>query len=230
MFSNVDFEGATGLDRCVHQGPSGIDTRTLLNPNNDLPPTFLSGCGVPQMLIDYLPQLRSARPWSGVDASASPLRFDSCFISHAAADTLLANQLRGALRMNGIQCFIAPQDMVPGEENIRQIERLIDLAEKVSVIISTPSMNSQWVRTEIGLAREKEVSTERSVLVPLRLVPIDQMRKWKLFDSDSGEDLAKYLRSLHSEDFTNWRDPALFAASVERIAVDLQRKSDANQR
>jgi uncharacterized protein YjbI with pentapeptide repeats len=54
---HVSLENAIGLDNCQHSGPSTINFSTLYISNN-LPISFLRGCGLPDVLIEYLPSLR----------------------------------------------------------------------------------------------------------------------------------------------------------------------------
>jgi hypothetical protein len=69
IFVAVDLTGTRGLNDCRHLGPSAIDFRTLSLSEN-LPISFLRGCGLADNLIDYLPSLRS-----------EAIQFYSCFIS-----------------------------------------------------------------------------------------------------------------------------------------------------
>jgi len=52
IFAFLDLSTVKGLDNCVHQGASSLDTHTLLHSKN-LPEVFLRGCGLPDNLIAY---------------------------------------------------------------------------------------------------------------------------------------------------------------------------------
>ena len=55
-FSDTNLVNAKGLDQCQHLGPSNIDYRTL-QQNWPLPLSFLRGCGLPDIFIEFLPSL-----------------------------------------------------------------------------------------------------------------------------------------------------------------------------
>jgi Pentapeptide repeats (8 copies) len=68
VFGGIDLTGVTGLETCIHEGPSTIDHRTL--QYGPLPLAFLRGVGLPDNLIEYLPSLLnrtglSTRPREG---------------------------------------------------------------------------------------------------------------------------------------------------------------------
>src|SRR5206468_12258741 len=56
VFGNANLSGARGLESCLHDGPSILDHRTLALSGN-LPLSFLRGCGLPDVVIDWLPSL-----------------------------------------------------------------------------------------------------------------------------------------------------------------------------
>jgi hypothetical protein len=58
VFSDVNLAEAKNLDACRHIDPSVLDFRTL-QQSGPLPLVFLRGCGLPDLLIDYLPSLRN---------------------------------------------------------------------------------------------------------------------------------------------------------------------------
>jgi len=66
-------------------------------------------------------------------------------------------------------------------------------------------MNSEWVKTEIAKAREREINDKRRMLFPLRLVDFEILRHWKCFDADIGKDSAKEVREYFIPDFSGWK-------------------------
>jgi hypothetical protein len=61
-------------------------------------------------------------------------------------------------------------------------------------VLSEDSLQSEWVMTEIRRAREAEIRENRRKLFPIRLVDLEEIRKWRCFDADLGKDLAKEIR------------------------------------
>ena len=103
IFSDTNLTAVRGLETCHHYGPSTLDHRTLAQ-SGQLPLTFLRGCGLPDVLIDYLPSLLN-----------EPFQFYSCFISYASKDQAFAERLHADLQNKGIRCWYAPKDMKIGD-------------------------------------------------------------------------------------------------------------------
>jgi hypothetical protein len=53
----VNLGSVVELESIDHDGPSFVDTRTLLRSRPSPPTAFLRGCGLPEKLIEYLPSL-----------------------------------------------------------------------------------------------------------------------------------------------------------------------------
>lgn len=211
LFYLLDLSSVLGLDACVHRGPSPVDYRTLVG-SGPLPLKFLRGCGLSDRFIDYLPSL----------IETSPLRFYSCFISYSTADEEFAERLHADLQDNGIRCWFAPHDMEGGRKIYDQVDQAIRLYERLLLILSAESMSSSWVKTEIVMARQKEIEFKRTVLFPLRLVPFDDIRAWKQFDADLGEDIAKTVRELFTPDFSQWKDHDVYRREFQRLVKALR--------
>lgn len=56
IFGDVDLTDVSGLHQCTHSGPCIIDSQTLWK-SGELPEEFLTGAGIPETLIQYLPSL-----------------------------------------------------------------------------------------------------------------------------------------------------------------------------
>ncbi len=80
----------------------------------------------------------------------------------------------------------APENWAPGEKLREQIDAAIRLHDKLLLILSEHSMNSEWVKTEIFNAREREVAEKKRKLFPVRLVPFETLYDWKCFDAKTG--------------------------------------------
>ena len=149
IWSNVDLSTAIGLDSIDHRGPSTIDFRTLQR-SGPLPLVFLRGCGLPDDLITYLPSLLK-----------QAIQFHSCFISYSSKDQEFADRLHADLQNKGVRCWFAPHEMQGGKKIHEQIDEAIKVHDKVLLILSSASMNSEWVRTEIAKARKRELREKR---------------------------------------------------------------------
>jgi hypothetical protein len=210
VFSNVDMKAAEGLESCKHHGPSSLDVTTIAQ-SGGLPTCFMRGCGLPDRLIEYLPSLLN-----------QPIQFSSCFISYSTTDQKFADRLHSDLQNKGIRCWFAPHDIQAGKKIHEQIDQAIRLYDRLLLILSEASMNSEWVKTEIAHARQKELNEHRQVLFPISLVPFGIIRDWECFDADTGKDSAREIREFFIPDFSNWKDHDSYQQAFQRLVRDLK--------
>ena len=210
-FGGNDLSRARGLDSLKHHGPSSIGIDTILRSRGTIPEAFLRGCGVPEDFIAY------ARSLVG-----QPIQYYSCFISYSTADQEFANRLYTGLQNRGVRCWFAPHDIQAGKKIHEQIDQAIRVYDRLLLIISEHSMDSEWVKTEIAHARQKELNEQRQVLFPITLAPFEKIRDWKCFDADAGKDSAREIREYFIPDFTNWQDHDNYQAAFLRLLADLQ--------
>jgi Pentapeptide repeats (8 copies) len=83
IFANVDLSSTKGLDRMLHFSPSTIGIDTVYRSAGKIPPSFLRGCGVPEIFIEYMPSL----------VSPGAIQFYSSFISYSTKDQEFASRL-----------------------------------------------------------------------------------------------------------------------------------------
>jgi hypothetical protein len=98
VLGDTNLSEAKGLETCVHMGPSTLDHRTLAK-SDPLPPLdFLRGCGLSDVLIDYLPSLLN-----------QPFQFYSCFISYSTKDQEFAERLHADLQTRACTVGLRPR-------------------------------------------------------------------------------------------------------------------------
>lgn len=210
---DADLSSARGLGSIVHRGPSSIGVDTLYKSGRKLPEDFLRGCGIPDEFITYLPSLLGAR---------QSVEFYSCFISYSHSDEEFAQRLCSRMKDERIRVWFAPEDIQGGKKIHEQIESAIQFHDKLLVVLSENSLQSQWVMTEIRNARRTEIDQKRRKLFPLLLVDFETVRRWKCFDSESGKDLAIEVREYFIPDFLNWKDHDTFELAFKRLLRDLK--------
>jgi len=190
------------LIECRHVGPSVIDFRTL-SVSENLPISFLRGCGLPDILIDYLPSLRG-------DA----IQFYSCFISYSAKDQVFADRLHADLQNKGVWCWFAPHNLPIGAKTWDAIDEAIRLRDKLLLILSKASIASEWVEDEVNKAYAEERSRKEIVLFPIR---IDEAVM------TTAEPWAAKLRDQRNiGDFRQWKRPSEYQKSLDRLLRDLK--------
>jgi hypothetical protein len=212
-FADTDLSDVRGLEAVVHQGPSSIGIDTIYKSKGAIPLAFLRGAGVPENFIEYMASLFGA----GIE-------FYSLFISYSTQDQEFAERLHADLQDKGVRCWFAPHKLHGGKKVYRQIDEAIRVYDKLLLILSEASMASEWVRTEIALARKREVEQKREVLFPIGLCPFRTIRKWEYFDSDIGKDSAREIREFHIPDFSNWKGHDAYKLAFDRLLDDLHGK------
>jgi hypothetical protein len=203
-----------GLETVRHTSPSSVAVECLYRSGNNLPMQFLEGVGFSKILLQYLPELVSA---------GSPIQFHSCFISYSHTDEAFARRLWLSMKDEGIRVWYAPEEMKAGKKLFDQIDRAIQLHDKLLIILSKESIASNWVQTELRRARREERLRNERKLFPIRLCDMQTLRDWVCFDADAGQDLAQELREYFISDFSQWREPApQFEEAFEKLTSDLR--------
>jgi TIR domain/Pentapeptide repeats (8 copies) len=210
-FGNMDLSTVQGLDTVVHEGPSSVGIDTLYYSHGNILEVFLRGAGVPEEMITYMKSL-----------VGRPFEFYSCFMSYSSQDQEFAEHLYADLQSQGVRCWFAPHDIRSGRKIHEQIERAIYIHERLLLILSTHSMLSPWVKTEIAKAREREAQEKTQVLFPVSLVSFESVRRWKCFDADRGIDSASEIREYFIPDFSNWQDNDAYQKAFQRLLRDLK--------
>ncbi|HMG15825.1 MAG TPA: toll/interleukin-1 receptor domain-containing protein [Saprospiraceae bacterium] len=143
--------------------------------------------------------------------------FYSVFISYSTKDEEFCQSLYTALNTAGIRVWFAPQDIRGGKKIEIQIHQAIEQYDKLLLVISDSSMKSGWIETELLKARERELQEGNQLLFPIRLIPIEAIKNWKVFDADTGKDLAREVREYFIPDFSDWSNKITFENEVKRL-------------
>ena len=212
-FADNDLSEVKGLKTVRHDGPSSIGVDTLYKSGGKIPEAFLRGCGVPDDFIAFIPS------HFGVQQA---IQFYSCFISYSTRDEEFARQLYSRMRDEKLRVWFAPEDIKGGEKLYEQIERAIQVHDRLLIVLSERSLQSKWVMTEIRRARKVELKENRRKLFPIRLVDYETLQAWECFDADTAEDLASEVRQYFIPDFSNWKEHDDFEKAFARLLRDLR--------
>lgn len=218
--TDVDLSKVKGLDSVSHSAPSSIGVDTLYKSRGKISDKFLRDAGVPEGLISYLPSLIEA---------VQPFQWYSCFISYSTKNQNFAERLHSRMRQAGLRVWFDREDMKGGDYLHTQIDRAIQLHDRLLLVLSEESIQSKWVEREIKRTRKIERAEKRRKLFPIRLVDMQTLREWECLDSDTGEDLAEEVRKYHIPDFSNWKNHDAFETAFARLEKDL-RSSVGNKR
>ncbi len=203
IFVDVDLRGVQGLNTVHHVGPSSIGVDTIYRSKGKIPEVFLRGVGVPDSLITYVLSL-----------TGEAIQYYSCFISYSHLDESFARQLYADLQSRGVRCWFAPEDMKIGKKIRSTIDLSIRVHDKLLIILSKHSINSNWVEKEVETAFEEECKRNQTVLFPVRLdeAVMETDQAWA----------ADIRRTRHIGDFHRWKDHDAYQQAFERLLRDLK--------
>jgi TIR domain/Pentapeptide repeats (8 copies) len=158
MFLNVDISETLNLATIHHRMPSTIGIDTIQRSRGNIPDIFLLGAGISEQM------LTSLHP-----SGHAPFDYASCFISHSSKDKHFVEILYRDLCKAGVLCWYADESLYTGEKFPASIAAAVQSRQKVLVVLSKYSLQSDWVRREVELAQQKEGNGKREVLMPIRL-------------------------------------------------------------
>ena len=182
---------------------SFVDVLSLSRCHHKIPQSFLRGIGLSD---DYIKHFLSFSP--------NPLQFNSCFISYSTNDLLFAQKLYSDLQNQGVRCWFAKEDMKIGDKIRDVIYKEIGVKDKLLLIMSKESVNSDWVEEEVVKALAEEKIKGNHILLPIR---IDQevMTTSKAWAE-------KIRNNRHIGDFTNWDDMVKYKKAFGGLLRDLK--------
>jgi hypothetical protein len=216
IFAEVDLSTTHGLEKVEHQGPSTVGIDTVHRSQGKIPEIFLRGAGVSDDFIAF------------IRAVGGAIQFYSCFISYSTKDQLFAERIYAYLQAKGVRCWFAPHDVQGGKQLHEQIDNAIQVHERLLLILSPSSIQSEWVKTEIAKARKREVLEKRRMLFPVLLkISYKKLQEWECFDADTGKDSAREIREYYIPDFSQWELPEKFKEEFEKLVRDLKKAEAA---
>ncbi len=203
LFIAVDLSDVKGLDTAIHLAPSPIDIYTIYRSEGHIPEIFLRKAGVPDTMIEYMRSL-----------VVHPIDYYTCFISYASKDQAFAERIYTDLQSKGVRCWFAPEDMKIGDKIRHRIDESIHLYDKLLLVLSEHSVNSQWVEQEVETALSKEREGQPHVLFPIRLdeTVMQLAAGWP----------ALIHNTRHIGDFTKWKQHDDYQQALERLLRDLK--------
>ena len=202
IFANIDLSTVIGLDLLVHYSPSTIGLDTIYKSKGNIPEVFLRGCGLPDEFISYIPSL-----------TGKGIEYYSCFISYSHRDDDFATRLHNDLQAKGVRCWFAPHDMKIGDKIRPTINDSIRLHDKLLLILSEHSVQSDWVEHEVEHALDLERERKKVSLFPVR---IDDA----IMESKTG--WAGNVKRQHIGDFTQWKQHDAYQSAFDRLLQDLK--------
>ncbi len=112
--------------------------------------------------------------------------------------------------------------MKGGRKLHEQIETAIRFYDRLLIVLSEDSLQSEWVMDELRKGFRDQHQSGKRKLFPVRLVDYDKLMGWECRDSISGKDLAEEVRQYFIPDFSNWKDHDSFETAFDRLLKDLR--------
>lgn len=207
IFNDLDLSEVKGLETVTHNFPSTIGIDTVYKSQGAIPEVFLRGCGLPENLIMFLLSL----PRHAFDLS-------SCVIVHHQQDRKFCERLCADLQAKGVRTWYSHEDAKWGETAWNGIDRRMRIYDKLVVVLSEASLQSQPVLREIQYSLDREAKEHKNILFPATL---DRY----VFDQWAHECQADVLQKGVS-DFIGWDiDAAKYDKALEKLLIRLQAKS-----
>jgi hypothetical protein len=202
---DLDLSDVKGLASVVNIAFSTVGMDTLQRSKACIPHRFLEGAGIPKELL------------AGTSFADSERAYYSCFISHSSKDESFTDKLMTDLKARGVRCWF--NDLDGGRHLIEQIDEAICRHDKVLLVLSSNSIESPWVETEIYKARERELRENIQVLFPILIGSYSVLDSWKC-------PMARDIREYYIPYFTNWKDPESYRRTFERLLLSLAQSKD----
>lgn len=203
----IDLSKSKNLKTVIHDGPSPIGIDTIYKSNGEIPKEFLLGCGLSPWEIEvcrlYNQNLKPDEISEIILTDLFSKRMQKfpfhrgVFISYCHEDSKFVDKLRDKLKDSGnVTVWLDRHDMEAGDLQ-KQVHRQLRIQDIVLVVLSKDSIESDWVESELYMARKIEKEEGRDVLCP---VCLDDSWKDMMDDVLWGQLGKKYV-----VDFSAWK-------------------------
>jgi len=202
-FAGSSMRDVRGLDDINNSRNNTIGIDTFFE-SGGLPTSFLRTGGAPEEFIQYAASL-----------VGKAIEYYSCFLSYSSKDDEFARRLYNDLQGKNIRTWFAPEELKIGDRFRSRIDESIRIHDKLVIILSANSVNSDWVETEVESAIEREQKEGKDVLFP---IAIDE----EGFTSNQPW-AADIRRKRHIGDFRKWKSHDDYTAAFDRLVRDLKK-------
>ena len=152
------------------------------------------------------------------------------FISHSSKDKAVADAVCAGLEANGVRCWIAPRDIMPGRSWPEAITGAIETSPVTVVIFSANANESEQVTREVA-----DSVNQGSVILPFKIENIIPSKSMRYFLSTPHwldaitpplethiRKLVLIIKNLVAEKSApNWKEEATNTRSVQLQSIDL---------
>ncbi|WP_416048918.1 toll/interleukin-1 receptor domain-containing protein [Cupriavidus basilensis] len=149
----------------------------------------------------------------------------SVFLSHSHADKAFTRKLAAELRAIGHSVWIDEAEINVGDSLVAKIREGLDKVDFVAAVLSSASIQSEWVTRELDIASNREMNEKRVVVLPLLREKVDLpgFLKGKFYadftdDAQFADSLALLLRALGPISEPAQADASEIAALRKQVA------------
>lgn len=97
----------------------------------------------------------------------------SIFLSHSWKDKFFVRELAKKIESYGIKVWLDEAELKVGDSLIQKIGEAIETTDFVGVVLSSNSVNSEWVQRELQAAMQKEFRKRKVVVLPILLESVE---------------------------------------------------------
>ncbi len=147
------------------------------------------------------------------------------FISHLTMDKSSASNLKTALAIYGISCFVAHEDIEPTKEWASEIEKALLTMDCLCAIITTDFIKSKWCDQEVGFALGRRV-----LVIPIRkgYDPYGLMGKYQGVQSN-GKNANKLAKEIFDILCKNNRSKNIYIKNLGNLFLNSKSTDEANK-
>ncbi|MEA2413721.1 MAG: hypothetical protein QOI58_378 [Thermoanaerobaculia bacterium] len=202
-FADVSLRNVRGLDGIHDSARNSIGIDTFFE-SGGLPDSFLRESGVPEEFIQYAASL-----------VGKAIAYYSCFLSHSSKDNEFTRRLYNDLQGKNVRTWFAPEDLKIGDRIRPRIDESIRIHDKLVIILSANSVNSNWVETEVESALEREQKEGKDILFPIAIDEegFTSKQPWA----------ADIRRKRRIGDFRQWKSHDDYTRTFNRLVDDLKK-------
>lgn len=218
LLVDMDLSQVKGLETVRHYGGSSIGVDTIERSRGGIPESFLQGCGLSALEIEYVKLAAPSLKPEQVNAIVEQIRQirlhgegqpGPCFIGFDPHNEEFARHLHADLQQHGIRCWFTPVHHKFGNPLRPISDRQRRLREKLIVILSEACLENEWIGEEVEAALQVEADANRLVVLPVRLDDAVMQAQ---------EDWAAHLKRVRPiGDFSQWKDTAHYEKAFQQL-------------
>jgi hypothetical protein len=97
----------------------------------------------------------------------------SIFLCHSAKDKFFVRELASRLEAAGLRVWLDEAELNVGDSLTEKIGAALEQVDYVGVVLSSHSINSEWVQRELRLALDRELKERKVVVLPILREKVD---------------------------------------------------------